>query len=85
MTYKARDYKLTWGAVEITSGWSDLEFLTVPQPTGKDLDILAEIPVQRELNFCEYNDCGWCYYKGDKPTTDNNGECNNPQGCEVNV
>lgn len=25
---------------------------------------------------CEFNDCGWCYYKGDE-SNDNNGQCNN--------
>ena len=31
-----------------------------------------------------YVQCLRCYYKGDKPTTDNNGQCNSPQECEVN-
>ena len=43
-----------------------------------------QTPVKQEIRYCKYNDCGWCYYKGDKTTTDNNGQCNSPQECEVN-
>lgn len=32
---------------------------------------------------CEFNDCGWCYYKGDE-SNDNNGQCNNAESCEIN-
>ncbi len=31
--------------------------------------------------MCNYNDCGWCYAKGDVEKNDTNGACNAPKEC----
>lgn len=31
---------------------------------------------------CKYNDCGWCYYRGDE-SNDINGQCLSPQECLI--
>ena len=77
--YQASDYTVTWGGVDITSGW-----WLVGDVTGADLDRLAQIPVRgNKPNLCVFNDCGWCYYNGDE-SNDKNGQCNNSESCEVN-
>lgn len=47
-------------------------------------EVTVEKP-KRTPNYCKYNDCGWCYYRGDCETTDINGACNKPQECRVNL
>lgn len=33
---------------------------------------------------CKYNDCGWCYCSSDN-SNDDNGQCNNPEGCQEHL
>jgi len=45
-----------------------------------DSDVTAVKP-----NLCKHNDCGWCYYKGDLESNDDNGQCNKHNECEAKV
>lgn len=66
--------------------WEDYKEIVSPDvATGDYLDILAEIPVKENIHYCQYNDCGWCYYRGDGNSNDKNSQCNKPQQCEVNI
>lgn len=84
-SYKSKDYTVKWGDIDITDGWAN-EFSPITV-SGKALDELAKIPVREDkpkINMCQYNDRGWCYYKGDKKSNDDNGQCNKAESCEVN-
>ena len=37
------------------------------------------------LKVCEYNDCGWCYYRGELEPNDSNGQCRQPETCPVRL
>ncbi len=66
--------------LEATEG--TIEFI---EPTGKALDELVKIPVRDDTpHLCKHNDCGWCY-SASALANDDNGRCNNPQGCGENV
>ena len=82
--YQASDYTVTWGGIDIAKGWGDDTFIEVLPATGSLLDELSKIPVKEvKPKRCEFNDCGWCYYKGEK-SNDEGGQCNNSESCEVN-
>jgi len=75
-------YTVTLDGVDIINDWVSESVLR--GPTGLYIDELDKIPVQEvKPKRCEFNDCGWCYYKGDE-SNDNNGHCNNSESCEVN-
>ena len=57
-----------------------------PNPIQSLVDIIFEGEVRRltksYVNWCPYNDCGWCYSK-DKSANDTHGACNKPKECAV--
>lgn len=69
------DFTITWNGLDVTGVACTDHF---PKYTSPPL------VHEREDMRCPYNDCGWCYYRGDGNSNDINGACNNAETCEVN-
>ena len=50
----------------------------------KAADDLADTYLSKKINYCSYNDCGWCFANKDIVTNAINGGCFKPQECPAN-